>query len=495
MNLYKFINSKKTIYLYLFIIAFIIAFTSSYNPFNFREMHVDSSVYMSMSDGITRGLLPYRDLVDNKGIILYLINVPGLLLGRFTGVWFTQLILFYISILFTYKTALLFGSKYKALLSTFLSFVFLLAFYIVSAGAEEYSLPFLSISFYIFTKFYYSDNKAINFIELIVLGICFSCAVIIRLNMFPLWAGFCFVILIESIIKKHFLQLLKYISGFLIGTIIITIPIIIFLKYNDILNLYIEQVIIGGTSKGFNGTNLKDIINNFYGKITLTYSFLPLIYGLYSIINKFPNQNCWFHIAYTLSYLLTILFMSFSYIGVHSNLIIIPFMVPAFIFFINILFSLFKKSKFKKTFLFFLIFFTLTNEGVGKNIWVIYKSIFIENLGNHLFYTGNMIDENTLPEDSIISLGYNAYIYPFTKRKSASKYIYQGSGLDYIPNAKEEFISDILINKPAMIVVYTGVDNIEQYNHDWHAEIYEMIHNEYYVFAKNKHFNLYKKNT
>jgi len=105
--------SNKVVYIVLFFIAFAVVFASTYNPLNFRRMHVDSSVYITVAQGITRGFLPYRDFVDNKGPLAYFLSVPGLLLGGFTGVWITELILLFVTTLFAWKTALFFTTRIK----------------------------------------------------------------------------------------------------------------------------------------------------------------------------------------------------------------------------------------------------------------------------------------------------------------------------------------------------------------------------------------------
>ena len=213
MNNIRIFKSKITIYILLFILAFIVNFASPFNPLNFREMYIDSSVYITVTHYITKGLLLYKDIADNKGPLLYFINVPGYFLGGFTGVWITQLIMLFISIFFAYKTALLFGNKINSILCTFFSFFIFLRYSYIQIGAEEYSLPFMMISIYIFCKHYFSSKRETNFFDLMTLGICFTFSIIMRLNMFSLWAGFCFVIFIESIIRCHFLLLLKYILG------------------------------------------------------------------------------------------------------------------------------------------------------------------------------------------------------------------------------------------------------------------------------------------
>lgn len=246
----------------LFLIALAFVFSSTYNPFNFRRMHVDSSAYMTITKGIGQGLLPYRDFVDNKGPLMYLLNVPGFMLGGFTGVWLTELLLMCIAVLFAYKTALFFISPYKALGVTAGTFAAALAFFTVCAGTEEYALPFLMIALYIFVKYYFSSQRDASLLDLIALGFCFAFAVFIRLNMFPLWAGFCIVIFLEAIVKRRFALLGKYLFGFCAGMVIVCVPVFLYLKLNGIISDFAYQVILGSASRGFSGTSVKQTAQN-----------------------------------------------------------------------------------------------------------------------------------------------------------------------------------------------------------------------------------------
>ena len=484
-------KADKKIYIWLFIIAFAVAFSSTYNPLNFRRMHVDSSIYVTISQGIIRGQLPYRDFADNKGPLAYLLSVPGLFLGRFTGIWITEIILLFVTVLFAYKTALFFGNRDKALMGTVFSLVVLLAFFKVYAGTEEYSLPFLMISLYLFTKHYFYQKQDLSFGGLIVLGACFACAVLIRLNMFPLWAGFCMVIFIEEILKRRFVRLCKYISGFCIGIIIISIPVFLYLKLNGVMDAFLHQVISGGAAKGFSGGGLKKFVNNFYLVINRNYSFIPLFAGLFLVITKFKQPNFSFYIGYTLSGFLMVLFLSFTSGDSHYNMVLFPFFIPAFVLLIDILDSAFSAIKAGKIIL-ILFLCIVFSEGLVKYIFDLSKIIF-DKSGAHLVKAGKMIDENTKPGDKIISLGFNGYIYPFTQRDIASKYCYQGSGLNYIPGAREEFISDITTNKPAVIVLFTSEDGINQIN-DWHAPILKMIDDDYRLLSDENGFRLFIRN-
>jgi hypothetical protein len=453
-------------------------------------MHVDSSNYITIAQGITRGYLPYKDFVDNKGPLTYLISVPGLYFGSFTGIWITELFLMCIFAVFAYKTALLFKKGYIALLGTAFSCIVLTAFFSVNAGTEEYSLSFLMVSFYFFTKYFFSPKQEAIFFELVILGACFACAIMIRLNMFPMWAGFCMVIFAESVIKRRFTLLVKYIAGFCLGIIIIFIPVFFYLKINGIMDGFLTQVVFGGAARGFSGGGgLKEIAKNFYFVINRNYSFLPLFTGLFLMITNFRQKNFNFYTAYTLSYFLMVLFLSFSSGDSHYNMVLIPFFIPALVFLIGIFDSAFSVKNAKNVIL-VLFLCIVFSEGLAKYFYS-FSKIGFDNSGVQLIKAGKMIDENTKPGDKIISLGFNGYIYPFTQRDIASKYCYQGSGLYQLSNAKEQFISDITLNKPAVIALFNAEDGIGQIMNDWHSPIFEMIDSEYRLLSDENGFKLF----
>jgi len=482
-------NSK--IYLILFLISFAIVFCSSYNPINFRIMYVDSSVYITIAQGITRGQLPYRDFVDNKGPLTYLMSVPGLFIGGFTGVWLTELLIIFISAIFAFKTALFFGNQYEALFGTAFSFVALVAFFLVNAGTEEYSLPFLMISLYIFTKYFFSGKKDVAFYELIALGACFACAVLIRLNMFSLWAGFCIIIFFNLLIKRQLIFLGKYIVFFSLGIIIIFLPIYFYLKTNGIFDLFIEQVIFAGTARGFGGSNLKMLQKTFFIVLGRGNSALPLWLGIFFILKKYKQSDFTYYLGYTFSYFLMVLFLSFSEGGAHYNFVLIPFFPPALTYLTRIISSIFQDRKNKHVLVAFL-FLCIFSESLIRYFYYLTNRLY-DNSGNHLYNAGKIIDDNTKTDDKIISLGINGYIYPFTKRSSASKYFYQGSGISEIPGAREEFLFDILTAKPVIITTVTegGRDEIIP---DWHEPILELIKSDYHLLSDENGFIIFRRN-
>jgi len=345
------------------------------------------------------------------------------------------------------------------------------------------------ISLYIFTKYYFSPKQEVSFCELIALGSCFACAVMIRLNMFPLWAGFCIVILVEAVIKRRFTQLGKYIAGFCLGIIVIFIPLYLYLKLNGIMDDFLAQVIFGGTKRGFSNGGIKNIYNNFYTLLYRNNSAIPLYLGIFWLITKYKRTDFAYYAGYTLSYILMLLFLSFSDDSPHYNLTLIPFFVPALTFLADVLYRAFSEKKAKYALLFLLFGFIFSDS------FIRYARFLTLSRGDNsavpLIRAGRMIDENTNPADKIIYLGKDAYIYNFTHRDPASKYFQQGSHLNFIPGSKEEFVSDILSVKPAIISISTVKGRYGEVTAEWYAPIMELINREYRLLSDENGFDLF----
>ena len=481
-------KTKILIHLGLVLITFSLVYTSSLNPFTSRIMNVDTSVYVSITQGILRGQILYRDLVDNKGPLNYFLSVPGFYLGGIIGIWLTEFIFIFISFLFMYKTALMFVNEINAFLTMFFTSLAMHPFYFVNAGAEVYSLPFLVISLYIFSRHYIMNRNA-SLLELLTLGICFSSSILIRLNMFPLWAGFCLTIIIESAIKKKFLNIVKYIITFSFGVSIVIFPVYLYLKLNNILPEFYLYVISGGVSRGFQASLLRDFANFFYIVINRSFSFLPLGIGIIWFFIRYKNINTWYFLGFILSYLLSVIFLSFSSGFSYYNLILIPFFVPTLAFLTDSLLSLFSNIKYKRLAVIFL-FCVLFSEGIVR---LSYYVFFNFDSGIQIRNAGRFIDENTEPGDKIINLGGNAYIYPFTAREYASKYIFQdSSAFAHIPGARDEFVSTIISTKPKIISIFTAQGDVNtQLTVGWHEDILDLLATDYKLVSENYGFKIF----
>ena len=483
-------KTEKLIYAGLFCLAFYICLASCLNPFGLKIIDIDTSVYLTITQGITRGQVPFRDFYDNKGPLLYLMSAPGFSLGRFTGVWITELILMCVSVIFAYKTALFFGSRTFAFIGVILSFLVFQTFFNEAAGPEEYSLPFMMISLYIFTRYYHAQEN-VTPPEIIILGFCFGSSVLLKISMFPLWLGFCLVIFIEAALKHDYIKLGKYTVLFSIGVSIISIPVILYLIGNNAISDYIRQNFVTGSSRGFTGFSFLRFTRSFKSIISKNFCFTPLLAGLAWIAKDFSGKRKGYYIGYSLAFFLTVIFLAVIRTSYdHYNMALTPFLVPAFTFITENIYGYFSNSRYKKLSftLFLYILFSATRL---MDLTIVYDSLTDQSRKDYIL-TGKTIDEQTAETDKIIELGFPGRVYLFTQRDTASRYIYQLSGVNYEPNAKNEFLTDLHNNRPAIIAIGDR-DGRYDYLPDWYKPVYIMIENEYQVITDKNGYFLFKR--
>ena len=487
-------KSETLIYTGLFCLALYVCLASCLNPFALINIDIDTSIFLTIAQGITRGQVPFRDFFDNKGPLLYLISAPGFAMGRFTGVWITELIIMCVSVFFAYKTALFFGSRAFAFIGVVLSFIVFQSFFYEVAGTEEYSLPFMMISFYIFTKYYFSQENVLS-LEIIILGFCFASTLLIRINIFSLWLGFCVIICIETVKKRDYAGLLKYIVLFFIGISIITVPVMLYLKINNAFTDYIQANFIAGGSQGFRDFSFKTFVSGFFVIIYKNFCFTPLLAGFTWIIKDFAGKKRGYYIGYLVGFILTVVF--FAVIGTcfdHYNMTLTSFLVPAFTFFLKEIFIYFRdmnKNKVCFTLFLCILFSGPYVKGLSR-IYFSFTSFTHQSRGGHIL-TGKIIDEQTTKGDKIIFLGFSAHIYLFSQRDTASRFIYQPSAaVNHFEGAQNEFLMDIYRNRPAIIAVDNRGGPYD-YLPEWYAPIYAMIKNEYQMITDKNGYFLFKR--
>lgn len=201
----------------------------------------DSAIFNLIGKGMTEGKTVYKDLFDHKGPILFFIQKWGHLMGGRGGVFFIQCILGSFNLLFLYKLWMIIKNQEKNTLNLIFVFVcgYAMFFYTFQKGnlSEEYSLPFISMSLYLFAKYALSLEKSEKHpcAYSIAYGISIAVISFIRINnAVSVLAGVA-VIAIYLIVKKQFANLfLNLLCGFL-GMLAVAAPVIIYFAMKDAL--------------------------------------------------------------------------------------------------------------------------------------------------------------------------------------------------------------------------------------------------------------------
>lgn len=214
-------------------IVFLLLFSPYTTPLN-PYYGYDDNIFMIIGQGINKGYIPYKDLFDHKGPMLYFIYaIADLIMHGKMGLLILQFVNLYIINYCIYRIALLYNCTIKKV--WILLFVFM-TFFIGTIGEgamnEEFSLSFLFISFYLCLKDIRKASVDIKtqptLLNTFIYGISFAIVFLIRANNAALICGIILGYTILLLKEKQYILLLKNVMVFVLGVLIISIPLIIY---------------------------------------------------------------------------------------------------------------------------------------------------------------------------------------------------------------------------------------------------------------------------
>ena len=230
-------------YAFLFIVVFILCLLTLYSSPLYKGLpDIDSSVFQVMGKGMLEHKIIYRDLFDHKGPIVYIINAMGFFINNKYGLFIIEFIIFYIGTIFVYKTSRIVLSKKLSIIVNLLYMLISFRYFYGGNYTEEYAITFMSIAMYFIIKVLY--NKEINKkIYWIIIGATFTINLLIKPTYISIWMAFGIVQLISSIKDKKIKELIKNIGYMIIGILIISVPIMLYLIINNAVSSFIYAYI------------------------------------------------------------------------------------------------------------------------------------------------------------------------------------------------------------------------------------------------------------
>lgn len=229
-------NVWLTIFCIISAFAYLLLFSPTLSPLYTIEA-CDSSVFKLMGRVIIHGKLPYVDIFDHKGPMLYCLQALGqwLIPGR-NGLFLVAVVALSISIACWYKIARLFTTPIKSIVVIFLT---LFTYYIYTESsnfAEDWTIPFISVSYFLILSLLF--NKARNFLICgTIIGLCLAGAFFIRPNDAVAFIGAPILGLIMWLVKeKNYQAIVRLIGGGIIGFSALTLVFVIWYATNNAIS-------------------------------------------------------------------------------------------------------------------------------------------------------------------------------------------------------------------------------------------------------------------
>ncbi len=216
-----------------------------------------------MGKSVLDGIVPYRDLYEQKGPLLYFIHTFAALISyrSFFGVYLVEIVASYAFLLISYKSISLFNnSKYRLLLIVILSVLtYTSPCFINGDSAEELCLPFIVYALYVGFKSI-KTGQPITPTQALITGITAASVLWIKFSFTGFyigWIGYLSYFYIKNNWGKKILPTFLYA---IIGLIISTIPIFIYFIYHDALGIMLQTYFYDNTMRyGISGDDTSSI--------------------------------------------------------------------------------------------------------------------------------------------------------------------------------------------------------------------------------------------
>lgn len=203
----------------------------------------DPQTIFTVGREMLHGLVPYRDLLEQKGPILYFINAVGALLSparTIHGIYIIESLFLFWNLTLVYKIASMYMSRFWRMLCVFVvPVVTLVTLYFKSGNlAEEFVAPLILLLFYRIlqidqgqtdSKFFAHDYRWLYLEQ----GTALSIAFWIKYSLIGVWVAFFIGVLIIKLRQKEFKKLLMAILWSLLGFAIVTGLVLLYFALNN----------------------------------------------------------------------------------------------------------------------------------------------------------------------------------------------------------------------------------------------------------------------
>ena len=307
----NYLKNKCIVFFMLFVVSLIILLVCSKNSplYSFNDW-VDAHAFFTMGKGIFNGKIPYKDLFEQKGPLLYLIYGIGYLISHdtFIGIFILKCVSYTIFSYFLYLISKNYLENINSLLITVLvlSLIAGSVAFVQGGSAEEFCLPFFSASMYYFIKMV--NTSRFNKNEIFINGILAGCISLIKFNLLGFWFIWMAMYFFRLLFLKRIKEALVSCIIFLLGMGLPIIISIVYFSFNNALNDYIDTYITFNLTAYSTQISFKNRIMNMFSSLFQQLSVNKLIkvlivVGFFSLFTNRIISQIWVRLFVILSFL------------------------------------------------------------------------------------------------------------------------------------------------------------------------------------------------
>lgn len=270
-------------------VLFFYLFSTSTSP-RYEFLGDDSSIFQAVGKGWAEGYLPYVDLFENKGALIFLIDALGYLICPRVGIFILQIPAMYLSMLFAWRALEVYLSGKARLAAALFMLIFNAVYYLDGNRTEEWSMPFLMAATYFFLRGLKAESFSCPPLVGLINGLGFGACVLLRTtNALPICC-YVFLSVIFLIRANDFKTLWRNALNFCAGFVVIVLPFVIyFAAHGALYDMIYGTILLNVAYSAQRSIFLINHLNEFISYIVIHFMSLflmILICTIELVVNK-----------------------------------------------------------------------------------------------------------------------------------------------------------------------------------------------------------------
>ncbi|MBQ3450832.1 MAG: glycosyltransferase family 39 protein, partial [Selenomonadaceae bacterium] len=172
-------NLKTHAVIFFASVLFVLIFSTSTSPL-YDSLGDDSAIFQAVGRGWAEGLLPYVDLFENKGPLIFLIDALGYMIRPRVGIFLLQIPAMYLSFLLAWRSLGIFLSGKVKIAAAIFMFMHYAIYTLDGNRTEEWSMPFLMAATYFFLRGLKEEKFSCPPLYGFIYGLGFGTCVLLR---------------------------------------------------------------------------------------------------------------------------------------------------------------------------------------------------------------------------------------------------------------------------------------------------------------------------
>ncbi len=294
-------NKKSSIYasftaVFILSAAVLLICTKS-SPLYPTNDWVDANCYVTIGRAMLHGKLPYRDLFEHKGPLLYIIHALAVLISPepFFGVFLIEIIAASAFLFAAYRILRLFCGDDKRLIAA----VPVTAALIYSSGAfshgdsaEELCLPLLAYSFF-FGLRALKENRPMNKKELLLTGIAAGIVFWTKFSLLGIFAVIALTAAFTAYRKSGINSAVSAVCHMASGAVIVTFPVFVLFAVNGALDDLFKVYFVNNLTSYSNVDSKSSMLTNLLDGLHSwkTFSRFPMLITFAGILAMLTKKD------------------------------------------------------------------------------------------------------------------------------------------------------------------------------------------------------------